>query len=151
MPTSRTRLAAEAWGSVLRAHAALVPVMDRRVRAEGGIPLSWYDVMLELSYAPDRRLTMSELAERAVLSRTRISRLVDELIDVGYVARDAHPDDRRSAYAVLTDKGAQRFAAVAPFYRAAINEEFAAELTNDELVVIRDALGRLAATSSARQ
>ena len=101
----RDLAAADAWGALLRVHAALVPLLDRELQAKHHLPLAWYDVLLELNYGPDRRLRMSELGERVTLSRTRVSRLVDEMTAAGLVGREANPDDRRSAYAVLTPKG----------------------------------------------
>jgi DNA-binding MarR family transcriptional regulator len=84
-----------AWASVLRVHAAVVPRLERELAAVG-MPLSWYDVLLELNTAPDRRLRMTELGARAVLSRERISRVVDELERAGLVRRERNPDDGRS-------------------------------------------------------
>ena len=92
---SRRQLAADAWGALLQTHAALVPELDRSLRSHSGLPLAWYDVLLELSAADDGRLRMSELAERAVLSRTRISRVVDELVRAGLVSREPNPVDAR--------------------------------------------------------
>src|SRR6476619_2131353 len=103
--TRRDMMAADAWGALLRVHATLVPALDRELQAAHQLPLAWYDVLLELNSGPDRRLRMSELGERVTLSRTRVSRLVDEMSVAGLVRRDANPDDRRSAYAVLTSKG----------------------------------------------
>jgi DNA-binding MarR family transcriptional regulator len=142
---SRTKLAAEAWGAVLRARAALVPQMDRVLEDEAGLPLRWYDVMLELATAPDSRLTMGELADRVVLSRTRVSRVVDELEASGLVRRHVNEADRRSAYAVLTAAGRRSFDAAAPVYRRAITSLFAASLNDLELTAVRDALGRVVA------
>src|SRR4051812_7966380 len=101
----RDRAAADAWGALLRVHATLVPLLDRELQARHQLPLAWYDVLLELNHGPDRRLRMSELGMRVTLSRTRVSRLVDELTAAGLVVREANPDDRRSAYAVLTARG----------------------------------------------
>lgn len=144
---SRTKLAADAWGAVLRTHAALVPAMDRRLQDEAGIPLRWYDVLLELSDAPDDRLTMGELADRVVLSRTRVSRVVDELEEARLVRRDAHEVDRRSSYAVLTAAGRRTFDAAAPVYRRAITDTFATGLSDAELRAVRDVLGRVVGRS----
>jgi DNA-binding MarR family transcriptional regulator len=141
---SRTKLAADAWGSVLRAHAALVPAMDRELQDRAGMPLRWYDVLLELAGEGDGRLTMGVLADRVVLSRTRVSRVVDELEGAGLVLREVHEVDRRSSYAVLTPAGRQAFAAAAPVYRRVIVRQFAALLDDAELATIRDSLGRVA-------
>lgn len=83
---------------------------------------------------------MSELAERVVLSRTRVSRLVDELAQVGLVCRVENPDDRRSAYCLLTDAGLRRFKAAAPIYLAAIESRFAEGLTDRQLKDLQESL-----------
>src|SRR5919112_1455627 len=94
-----------AWSALLRVHAALVPVLDRELQGTCNLPLTWYDVLLELNSAPGRRLSMGQLGEVAVVSRTRVSRVVDQLAGEGLVVREANPDDRRSAYATITDAG----------------------------------------------
>lgn len=143
MADSRKKLAAQAWGSLLQVHAALVPDLDRRLRDATGLPLAWYDVLLELSAARDGRLTMSEVGERAVLSRSRVSRVVDDLIRAGLVRRDAHPDDARSSYAAITDAGLERFRAAAPIYVSGIEEQFAGALTASDLHQVRTLLQRV--------
>ncbi len=75
-----------AWAALLRTHAAVVPKLARAV-AGAGLQLSWYDVLLVLNAAPDRRLRMSDLGAAAVLSREQISRVVSELERAGLVER----------------------------------------------------------------
>ena len=116
--------AERAWEALLRLHAALLPRLDRVVARDGGMPLGWYDVLLELRDGGGR-LTMGQLAERVVLSRTRVSRLVDELTAAGLVGRESNPDDGRSAFAVLTPEGRRRFLSAARAYLPAIEREFA--------------------------
>src|SRR5215212_6792886 len=96
---------AAAWGALLKVHAALVPRLDRELQEAHGLPLTWYDVLLELNAAPGKRLTMGELGSVAAVSRTRVSRVVDELVRAGLVAREPNPDDRRSGFATLTPAG----------------------------------------------
>jgi DNA-binding MarR family transcriptional regulator len=143
MPESRKKVAADAWGALLQVQAALVPQLDRTLRVATGLPLAWYDVLLELSSAPDRRLTMSDLGDRVVLSRTRVSRVVDELVDAGLVRRDPNPIDGRSAFAVLTAEGRRRFRQAAPVYLDGIERWFAEGLTVSELRSIATTLGRV--------
>nr|WP_269204647.1 MarR family transcriptional regulator [Motilibacter deserti] len=104
--------------------------------------MTWYDVLLELNAAPDRRLTMSELGQRAVVSRTRVSRVVDELVKAGHVERAANPSDGRSAYAVLTAQGRGLLRAAAPTYLAGIEELFGRHL-GDEATAVATALSRV--------
>lgn len=145
MTESRKHLSTSAWGALLQVHAAVVPVLDRKLQAETGMPLRWYDVLLEVAAAPDRRLRMSDLAERVVLSRTRVSRLVEEIASAGLLVREQNQEDGRSAYAVLTDQGLRRYRQAAPIYLAGIEEHFAKALQDRELQSIATALQRVLA------
>lgn len=147
--TKSTELGLEAWGALLRTHAAVVPLLDRELQDAVGLPLSWYDVLLELMHAPERRLSMSELGARVTLSRTRVSRLVDELERAGYVERQPNPSDGRSRYTALTPAGRRQFRAAAPVYTHGVHEHFIAALEPAELEAIAAGLRRVA--SSARQ
>src|SRR3954451_19539255 len=132
-----------AWAGGIRAHAAVVPRLERELAAVG-MPLAWYDVLLELNSAPDRRLRMTELGARAVLSRERVSRVVDELERAGLVRRERNPDDGRSLLAVVTDDGRARLRAAAPTYLGGIARHFGADLTDEEARVVGAALARVA-------
>ncbi len=131
-----------AWAAVLRVHAAVVPKLAREVAA-AGLPISWYDVLLVLNAAPDRRLRMSDLGAAAVLSREQISRVVTELERAGLVERVPNPDDKRSSYATITATGRRRLRAAAPSYLAAIESHFAAHLSHQELTVLGTALAKV--------
>jgi DNA-binding MarR family transcriptional regulator len=145
--TSRKDLVTSAWGSLLQVHAAVVPALDRVVQEAAGLPLSWYDVLLELAAEPGRRLRMSDLGQRVVLSRSRVSRLVDEMCAAGLVAREDNPDDARSSLAVLTAEGLRRYRQAAPAYVAGIDATFASHLTDDELRVVAAALPKVLAAT----
>ena len=138
-----------AWAMLLRVHAAVVPKLSREL-ASGQLPLPWYDVLLELNAAPGRRLTMSELGTRAVLSRERISRVVDELERSGLVRRERNPDDKRSFYAVITADGRSRLRRAAPTYLAAIERHYTRYLSDDEVRTITGALARVLAAEEKR-
>lgn len=124
-------------------YADLVPVLDRQLRHTAGLSLAWYDVLLELNAAPDRKLQMGQLGERVVLSRTRVSRLVDELERGGLVTRASNPADGRSAYAEITKAGRDRLRAAAPIYLAAIYDHFSRHMTEQELDLVAHALWRV--------
>jgi DNA-binding MarR family transcriptional regulator len=134
-----------AWAALLRVHAALVPRLDRELQAACGLPLTWYDVLLELNSAPGRRLSMGELGAVAVVSRSRVSRVVDQLAAAGLVAREANPDDRRSAYATLTEAGRERLRAAAPVYLGGIERHFTARLSTAEARGVATALEKVLA------
>ena len=130
------------WAALLRVHAAVLPKLERALAAQQ-MPLAWYDVLLELNAAPDRRLRMSELGARVVLSRERVSRVVDELERAGLVRRERNPDDRRSLFAVLTPEGRARLRAAAPVYLEGIERHYTGHLEDEEIRVISAALARV--------
>jgi DNA-binding MarR family transcriptional regulator len=132
-----------AWAALLRVHAALTPVLDQELQAAHGLPLTWYDVLLELNAAPDRSLTMTRLGQVAVVSRSRVSRVVDELVRAGLVERVPNPDDGRSAYARITAAGRGRLRAAAPTYLAGIERHFTSHLSAAERATVSTALERV--------
>lgn len=134
-----------AWAALLRVHAGLVPLLDRELQAACGLPLTWYDVLLELNSAPGRRLSMGELGVVAVVSRTRVSRVVDALVAAGLVTREANPDDRRSAFAAITDAGRARLRAAAPVYLAGIRRHFTERMGAAESRTVATALEKVLA------
>jgi DNA-binding MarR family transcriptional regulator len=137
-----------AWAALLRTHAAVLPKVERAL-APIGMPLTWYDVLLVVNAAPGRRLRMTELGQRAVVSRERVSRVVTELERAGLVAREANPDDKRSSFTVITPEGRRRLRASAPTYLKAIREHFLARLSDEETRVIAGALSRIVAAEEA--
>ena len=151
MSQNRRELATGAWAALLRTHASVVPQLDRAVQRKVGLALSWYDVLLELAAAPGRRLRMSELGERVVLSRTRVSRIVDELVGAGLVRREENALDKRSAYAALTEAGLARYREAAPHYLRAIEEQFAASLSDAQLRCVASALSQIAPPHSDKR
>ena len=149
MAENRKHLSTSAWGALLQVHAAVVPVLDAKLMTEAGMPLRFYDVLLELAAAPERKLRMSDLAERVVLSRTRVSRLVDEMASAGLLMREQNPSDGRSAYAALTELGLRRYRQAAPTYLDGIEAHFARLLSDRELKALTAALQRVLTSSAA--
>jgi len=143
MRNDRKHLATSAWGALLQVHAAVVPELDQKLAAEVGMPLRFYDVLLELAATPDRRLRMTDLAGRVVLSRTRVSRLVDDMAAAGLVVREQNPQDGRSAFAALTDLGLRRYREAAPVYVSSIEKYFARCLDDRDLESLAATLQRV--------
>lgn len=132
-----------AWSALLRAHAALVARIAGEVESATGLPLSWYDVLLELNAADRRRLHMQELGNRVVLSRSQVSRIVDRVEAAGLVVRQADPDDRRATFAAITPKGRETLRRVAPVYLASIQRHFTSHLNDAQLRAVHRALEHL--------
>ncbi len=131
------------WRAFIKAHAAVIDRIDHDLAAAERLPLSSYDVLIELYEAPEYRLRMHELAERVVLSRSGLTRLVDRLEAEGYLARDRSGTDRRGAYAVITDKGISSLRRAWPVYARGISEYFGKWLTDEEAGLMETALERI--------
>jgi DNA-binding MarR family transcriptional regulator len=133
-----------AWRAFLTAHARAVAAIERDLAAGDFIPLTWYDVLVPLSESPGGRLRLHELADRVVLSRSGLTRLVDRLERAGLLRREPCLTDRRGAFAVLTDAGAAALRQTWPIYARSINEHFARHVSAAEAELIAAALGRVA-------
>ncbi|MBJ7331032.1 MAG: MarR family transcriptional regulator [Solirubrobacteraceae bacterium] len=145
MGTTRRDLAEKAWGSLLRAHANVVPVLDAELRAQHRLPVHSYDVLLVLRRSPEGRLTMTDLSSCVMLSRSRVSRVVDEMVDAGLVVREDNPDDRRSSFVVLTPAGRSLQRAAGPTLLRLLEDRVASPFSDDELEQFAGLLERLAA------
>lgn len=145
----RSDIDVSAWRAVLLTQSRVVRAIERDLDAAGAISLGWYDVLLELNAAPNRRLRMQELAARAVLSRTRISRIVTELADAGYVERREDATDRRAWLATLTPDGRAVLKDTAPRYLAGIEQHFNRHLTTAERRAIATALEKVVSAHQA--
>jgi DNA-binding MarR family transcriptional regulator len=102
-----------------------------------------YDVMVQLSSAPEGVLPMKQLAESVLLSKSGVTRLVDRMAAAGYVTRDACPSDRRVVYAKLTDRGRQVFESVRPQHLDDVKRLFTAHITDTEARAIKNALTKI--------
>ncbi len=142
---SHDELGVTTWSMLLRTHAAVVRTIEREVEDATGLPLSWYDVLLELNAADQGRLRMQELAARVVLSRTRVSRLVDEMVRAGMVDKQPDPADGRAALAVITERGRQELQRAAPVYLERIRANFSSHLSQGQLQAVHDSLQQVLA------
>ena len=129
------------WRAFLRTHSAVLRQLERDLSSTAGLPLAWYDVLLQLAEAPGRRLRMADLAERVLLSRSGLTRLVDRLQAEGLVVREPYPGDARGLYTVLTAPGLDRLRQAAPIHLAGVQEYWLSRFSDADL---RD-LGRLLA------
>jgi len=122
-----------AWRGLLRVHSALVKALDSELEAAHGLPLSSYEVLISLRCAPDGRLRMADLADRALLSRSGMTRLVDRLEREGLLARQQCPADARGCYAALTEAGEAFLDRARPTHLAGVRQRFLRHFGEDEL------------------
>ena len=121
------------WRAFLDASQLLFEALEHELQADAGIPHGYYEILVRLSEAPDRRLRMSELAKRSMSSRSRISHAIGRLEDMGWVERHACTTDRRGSYAVLTDTGFRALEAAAPGHVEGVRTHLFDQLDADDL------------------
>jgi DNA-binding MarR family transcriptional regulator len=122
-----------AWRGLLRIHSALVKALDAELLAAHALPLTSYEVLINLQAAPGRRRRMAELADGVLLSRSGMTRLVDRLERDGLLERDACTDDGRGTFAVLTDKGEALLDEARRTHLDGVRERFLQHFEADEL------------------
>lgn len=133
----------EAWRSFVHAHARLTRRLDEELQAGHGLSLAEYDALLQLANAPGRRLRMSALADRVLLSRSGITRLVDRLVADGMVERTTCTTDARGAEAALTRAGLDRLRSASQTHLDGVRRLFLDVVTSEEHAVLGTALNRV--------
>jgi DNA-binding MarR family transcriptional regulator len=131
------------WRLFLRANNRIMRRLEADLVAEHRLPLASYDVLVQLVEAPDRRLRMTELADRVLLSRSGLTRLVDRLEREGLVSREACLSDARGLFAVLTDSGYERLRSATPTHLRGVEEYAVGRLTPVELDELGEVLAKL--------
>lgn len=132
-----------AWGVFLRAHARVTRDLEHELELEQDLSLADYDVLSQLALTEGRRLRMSELADRLVLSRSGATRLIDRLEAAGLVDRLSCATDRRGLWARLTDAGTRRLREATPTHQRGICEHFIDRIPPAELEQLRRTLERI--------
>src|SRR5438067_247146 len=131
-----------AWRSLLRAHATLMRRLDTDLERETGLALADFDVLAQLA-AAHGELRMTDLADRALISRSGMSRRVARLTDEGLLRRDRAGSDGRGVVVALTEAGTARLAETAPVHVRGISNLFVAQLDDQELAILERALNKV--------
>ncbi len=131
-----------AWRGVLELHAAVTDQLDAQMRADHGLTLSGYELLIRLDDAPAHRMRMAEIAERVLLSPSGATRLVDRLADLGYVSRRADSSDGRGLHAELTPAGQEKIKVARLTHREGVRRLFLDHLTTTDQIALGDIWGR---------
>jgi DNA-binding MarR family transcriptional regulator len=132
-----------AWRGLLRAHGRVTQALDAQMRTEHGLPVSSYEVLMFLADAPDHRLRMSDIADRVLLSRSGLTRLVDRLVQLGYVTRCAVESDGRGSYAELTEAGVRKLREARRTHLEGVRAYFLDRLSATDQIALGDIWSRL--------
>jgi DNA-binding MarR family transcriptional regulator len=133
-----------AWRLYFESALALADVLNGELERDAGIPLRWYDALVQLEETPDG-LRMNELAERILYSKSGFTRVVDRLEEAGLVQRVRPENDRRSILVVLTDEGRTTMERARRHHRHAIEQHFSRHLSDTDIKTLTRALEKLSA------
>lgn len=133
-----------AWKSFLAASHLLEQEIERQLKADGELSHADFEILVTLREADDLRLRMTELARRAMVSKSRLTYQVTQLEQRGLVLRTPCPTDRRAVWAQLTPEGEERLAKVRPGHRSVVRRQLIDLLSPEELDVLGTALTRVA-------
>jgi DNA-binding MarR family transcriptional regulator len=127
-----------AWRGLLVVHAHVTQQLDAQMHAEHGMSVSAYEVLMFLADAPEHRMRMSDIAQSVLLSRSGCTRLVDRLVELGYVTRCASSTDGRGLYAQLTAEGLEKAHAARATHREGVREFFLSRVTATDQIALGD-------------
>jgi DNA-binding MarR family transcriptional regulator len=132
-----------AWRGMLRVHATLTKALDAELEAAHGLPLSSYEVLMNLADAEGERMRMSDLAAMVILSRSGLTRLVDRLEREGLIARESCPSDARGSFATLTAAGRRKLDAARATHLAGVRSLFLVHFSAEEQELLGTAWERV--------
>lgn len=131
-----------AWRSYIVTSRRMLEALDADLD-QHDLSMADYEILAQLSDAPDRKLRMAELAEIAMLSRSRLSHRIRVMEDAGWVRRESCPDDKRGFFAVMTAKGLKAITSAAPDHVASVRMRFVNKLSKADQVVIAEIFKRV--------
>ncbi len=131
------------WRIFMLATKQLWEELERDVDQGTSVPSAYYEVLVRLSEAPDRRLRLSDLADKSQSSRSRLSHSLARLEALGWIRREACESDRRGAFAVLTDEGFAALARAAPVHVESVRTHLFDVLDSDQLDQLRSISQRI--------
>lgn len=131
-----------AWRSYIIASRRLLEALDNDLSGHD-LSMADYEILAQLSDAPDRKIRMSELAEITLLSRSRLSHRMKVMEKAGWVKREACPSDKRGYFAVMTPKGWKAIVAAAPDHVESVRTRFVNHLSKGEQEILAGIFSRI--------
>jgi len=132
----------KAWRRYIIASRRLLEALDLDL-ASHELSMADYEVLAQLSDAPERKMRMSELADVAMLSRSRLSHRIKVMEKAGWVKREACPEDKRGFFAVMTAKGWKAIVGAATDHVESVRTWFVDHLTKEEQRVLSEIFERV--------
>ena len=131
-----------AWSLFIRAHSRVLRRLDEELRAECGVSIERFDVLMKL-WQTMRPMQMHEVAESLFLSRSGATRFIDRLEEAGLVTRESIRHDRRGIAITLTPRGLEKLHEAQAIHLRGIQEHFINLLTADEVQSFHSAFEKI--------
>jgi DNA-binding MarR family transcriptional regulator len=128
----------KAWRAWLYSTQLLTERLNAELQHDTGIPHAYYEILVQLSETPGRMMRMSELADRCLSSRSRLSHAVSRLEERGWIRRQVCEEDGRGQLAVLTDEGFAALEAAAPVHVESVRRNLFDQLSKEQIAAMRD-------------
>ena len=122
-----------AWGGFLGTYGRMNRMIEEDLQSHSRITHVEFEVLLRLSWNENHRVRIQDLAAQSVLTRSGVSRVVERLEKAGLVTREEASEDRRGAYAVLTEAGVERFQIAVEAHVDFVRKIFLGKFTEQEL------------------
>ena len=132
------------WRAWIAATLLLQDRLNRDLQEQHGLTMADYEILVRLSESPERRVRMSDLASLTLSSRSRLSHQIDRMEKAGFVERQACEDDRRGAFAAMTEKGWTTLVAAAPSHVESVRTHLLDPLTPEEFSELGSACAKVA-------
>ncbi|MER5864948.1 MarR family transcriptional regulator [Kitasatospora sp. NPDC002040] len=130
-----------AWRGFVAASNLIARRLEQQLKESAGLSHTQYEILVQLSAAPDGSLRMTDLADRLVTSKSGLTYQVTQLEKAGLVGRRSCPSDIRGVFAELTDLGWRVLREAAPGHVATVREVLIDVLTPEQLAVLAESLG----------
>lgn len=131
------------FGLIVEAYARLLGAFERSFKAECDLTSPVFELLLRLARSPDQQLAMGELAEQLAITSGGVTRLIDRVIDAGYVERKPCPTDRRVHWVTLTTTGQAKTEAAVALHVNDLQRELHDRLTPADLKHLRTIMDKL--------
>ncbi|MEU5593963.1 MarR family transcriptional regulator [Streptomyces sp. NPDC020298] len=133
-----------AWRAYMAGSLLLEDAIDRQLQQDTGMPHLYYSILANLSEAPEHSLRMTDLAEQAKITRSRLTYVVTRLEKDGLVRREGCPSDKRGSIAALTDEGMAVLEGAAPGHVATVRASLFDRLSPEQVRQLEEIFGSVA-------
>src|SRR5712691_509523 len=131
------------WEGLARVHSSMTAALEHDMVPEAGMPLAWYEVLLNLSRSPAGMMRYQDLARVAGITNSGASRRLEQMARAGLIERRSCPTDRRGVFAHITSKGQSSFKTAHKIFLNSLERNLGTSLKPGDAELISAALSKL--------